>query len=194
MRRWQQILGGLAVTALLGAGGCPDADEIEDILDELDEIEIEIEQNVNNVQTVVPVVDDLPDDVIVEGDTIIIADDAVVVTDISETLVIEELPDITLVGFENFTGLDGYYEYLVDGEFQSIYVFADETLFIEYPCLFDIELLYEEYFEPCCGTFVFDTDLSGTFFVNPDDFLCGDAFIMTFTLDDIFVDIIPLVD
>jgi hypothetical protein len=192
MRRWRHILGGLSVLALLVAGGCPDADEIEDILDELDDIEIEIEQNVNEIQTVVPTNSDLPDVLINEGDTIIIADDAVFVTDVSDTLIIEELPDITLVGFENFTGLDAYYTYFVDGEFQGIFVFADETLLIEYPCLFDIEIATEEYFDPFTGEFVEGFDVGAVFF-NPDDFICGDAFIMTFTAEDIFVDVIPLV-
>lgn len=193
MRRWRQMLGVLAFSSLLVTGGCPSADEIEDILDELDDIEIEIDQSVNNVQTIVPDDDDLPDVLIQEGDTIIIADDATIVTDVSETLIIEELPDITLVGFENFTGLDAYYQYFVDGEFQGIFVFADETLLIEYPCLLDIEIVSEEYFDPFTGEFVEGFDVNEIFF-NPDDFFCGDAFIMTFTADDIFIEVIPLVE
>ena len=191
MRRWRNILSGLTMSAFLVAGGCPD--EIEDVLDDLEEIEIEIDQSVNTVQTDIPDNNDLPDVLIDEGDTIIISQEATVVTDISETLIIEELPDITLVGFENFTGLDAYYTYYVDGEFQGIFVFADETLLIEYPCLFDIEIATEEYFDPFTGEFVEGFDVGAVFF-NPDDFICGDAFIMTFTADDIFVEVIPLVD
>jgi len=191
MRRWRKFLCGLAVCTVFGAGGCPSADEIEDIVDELDDIEIEIDQSVNEIQTVAPTNNDLPDVLIDQGDTIVIADDATIVTDVSDTLVVAELPDITLVGFENLTGLDAYYTYRVDGEFQGIFVFADETLLIEYPCLSDIEIATEDYFDPFTGEFVDGFDVGEVFF-NPDDFICGDAFIMTFTEDDIFVDVIPL--
>lgn len=193
MRRWQQIFGGLAMAAVLGfgMGGCPD--EIEDILDDLEEIEINVDNSVNSVQTDIVTDDELPDDLIDEGDTIIIADDATIITDISSDLIITELPDITLVGFENLTDLDAYYTYFVDGQFQGIFVFSGETLLIEYPCLSDIEISTEEYFDPFTGEFIEGFDVGAVFF-NPDDFICGDALIITFDVDDIFVETIPLVD
>jgi hypothetical protein len=185
MRRWRQTFSILACSAILGTGGCPN---VGDVLDELENIEINIDQSVNTVQTVVPNDNDLPDVLVDDGDTIVIADDATIVTDVSETIVIEDLPDITLVGFENVTGLDAYYRYFVDGEFQGIFVFDNETLLIEYPCLGEIEVVSEEYFDPFTGELVEAFDLSGAIFFNPDDFTCGDAFIITFTEDDILVD------
>lgn len=191
MRKFTLALATAAASLTL-MGGCPDADEIEDILDELDDLEIEIDQSVNTIQTVAPRNSDLPDILIEEGDTIIIDNSATFITDPSEQLIIEELPDITLVGFENLTGLDAYYQYFVDGEFQGIFVFDGETLLIEYPCLFDIEVVSEEYFDPFTGELVDSFELDGAFFTNPEDFECGDAFILSFSADDIVVDVTPI--
>ena len=163
---------------------------IADLLDELDldDLEITIINSVNEVQVVDPRTEVIPG-----GNTIVLADEVVFVDDISQDLVGASLPDITLLAIENQTGFDLYLEFAVDGVLQSIFVFDGETVFLEYLCLFDIELLLEEDYDPITGDLVFlDDTLPGTIFFNPDDFLCGDAVIFTF-IDDIFLEIIPLI-
>lgn len=175
----------LLCVSLLLPGGCPDFDDLEDLLED---IELEIDAAVAPIQTQDPRFVPLPQPLVDSGDTVIINNNVTVVNDISEQLVYEELPDITLLGFENLVGLDAYYRYLVDGELQEVFVFAGETLLLEYPCLNDVELISEDYFD-FDGFFVEGFDLSGAFFENPFDFECGDAFIITFTPDDISIDV-----
>jgi hypothetical protein len=175
-QRW--LLAGVAVLLTGIMAGCPI--DFEDVLDDLEDLELTIDQSVNIIQQ------DDPRDVVVypadfddRGDTIIIADDADVIVDVSEDLVLIELPDITLLGFENLTGFDVYITYAVDGEIQGVLVYSGETLLLEYPCLTLIELFTEEDFDPLTGTFLDEYDLSGNDFVNPFDFECGEALIIT---------------
>ena len=172
------LLAGVAVLLLGIMAGCPI--DFGDMLDELEDLELTIDRSVNIIQ------EDDPRDVVIlpadfydRGDTIIIADDADVIVDVSQDLVIVELPDITLVGFENLTGFDVYITYAVDDEIQGVLVYDGETLLLEYPCLTLIELFSEEDFDPLSGVFLDEYDLSGIDFVNPFDFECGDAIIIT---------------
>lgn len=172
------LLAGVAVLLLGIMAGCPI--DFGDVLDELEDLELTIDRSVNIIQ------EDDPRDVVIlpadfydRGDTIIIADDADVIVDVSQDLVIVELPDITLVGFENLTGFDVYITYAVDDEIQGVLVYDSETLLLEYPCLTLIELFSEEDFDPLSGVFLDEYDLSGIDFVNPFDFECGDAIIIT---------------
>ena len=172
------LLAGVAVLLLGIMAGCPI--DFGDMLDELEDLELTIDRSVNIIQ------EDDPRDVVIlpadfydRGDTIIIADDADVIVDVSQDLVIVELPDITLVGFENLTGFDVYITYAVDDEIQGVLVYDSETLLLEYPCLTLIELFSEEDFDPLSGIFLDEYDLSGIDFVNPFDFECGDAIIIT---------------
>lgn len=168
-----------SVTAMSMGGNC-DID-LDDLLDDLENIEININNSVNEVQVRDPrdPGTTLPNGFNNSGDTIIIAPGATIITDPSTQLVVEELPDITLLGFENITGFDIYIQYLVEGELQGILVFDGETILIEYPCLFDIELVSEDDFDPFSGELVDSFDLTGIFFENPFDFECGDALIIT---------------
>ncbi len=173
----------LLATALIGAtmGGCPDI-ELEDVLEEL---EININQVVSDVQTIDPRSNDL----ILLGDAadtvVVIEDNADVIVDIRDQLVVEELLDINLIGFENLTGFDVYLVFLVDGIEQGVFVFDGETLLLEYPCIEQLQLLAEEDYDPFTGEFLGDFDLSGLnyfngdFFAAPQDFYCGDALILT---------------
>ena len=94
-------------------GGCPDV-ELDDFLEDL---EININQVVSQVQTVDPTTDDL----ILVGDAadtvVIIEDDADVIVDISNDLIVDELFDINLIGFENLTGFDIYLIFQNDRNF-----------------------------------------------------------------------------
>lgn len=181
---WFRRIAPLCALTLGVSFGCVGGDELEDIIDELDldDIEIEIENEIGVIQSRDPNAIVLP---VALEEEIIIQEEVTIITEISEQLIIEELPDITLVGFENLTGLDAYYTYFADGVLQGVFVFDGETLLLEYPCLFDIEVISEEYFDPFTGEFVDSFDLEGAFFENPFDFDCGDAFIISFFEDAI---------
>jgi hypothetical protein len=186
LRHWTlRALGALLMFAPLG--GCLDADEIEDIIDELEEIEIEINQEVDVLQD-----DDfdfeLPDDL--DEDDIIIDNDVIIIDDIEDDIIVDRLVDATLIGFENLTGLDAYYQYLVEGELQGVFVFDGETLLLEYPCLFDVELISEEYFDPATGLFEEGFEITDGFFEEGFDYECGDAIIFTFDIDGIAADVV----
>ena len=159
---------GISIALMTGAGGC--GIDLDDFLDDLEVLEITIGDSVSTIQTVDPRSTPLPSGLTGQQETIIIHEDVIIITDISEDLVIETLPDITLLGFENLTGWDIFLEYAVDGEIQSVLVYDGETLLLEYPCLFSIELLEEQDFDPFTGEFVEIFDLSGSFFENPFDF------------------------
>lgn len=190
---WLRTGWSVAVMAALPilAGGCPSSDDIEDILDELDldDIEFKIESNVDEIQLEDPRFVDLPDDA---SDTVIINNNVTIINNIQEDIVIEELPDVTLLGFENLTGLDAYYQYFADGDLQGIFVFDGETLLLEYPCLTEIELISEEYFDPFSGVLEESFEIDNAIFERPLDFDCGDAFIVTFTDVDITVDALAI--
>ena len=158
----------------------------EDIADILEEIEITINAEVDNIQDEDPRDIDLPDVFDGTSNTIIINEEVTVINVIEEDIIVEELPDVTVLGFENLTGFDAYIRYLVDGELQGIFVFDGETLLLEYPCLADVELLSEDYIDPFTGELVASFDDTGIVFFNPDHFQCGDLFILTFDVDGVF--------
>ncbi|HUU96439.1 MAG TPA: hypothetical protein VM487_11915 [Phycisphaerae bacterium] len=165
-----------ALLLLSNLGGCPR------LLDALEELEIEIENEVDVIQRDDPRNLPLPVGA-TSGDTIIITGDIII--DISEQLVVEELPDITLVGLENLTGYDIFLEYFADDALESALILSGETLFIEYPCLDALELISERDFDPFDGFFVDEFDLSGFPYFNGIDFFCGEAIIITITPDAI---------
>ena len=93
---------------------------------------------------------------------------------------IVDLPDWTGLSFENYTGWDLDIQYYADGVLQDAYVYDGEALLLEYPCLSVIELVSEDDIDPITGVLVDSFDLTGEAFFNPDDFICGDTFILTF--------------
>lgn len=158
--------------------GCPGANiDLEDLLEDL---QINIDRSVNVIQQRDPRTVVLPP--ALQQDIVLNANVDVIV-DVRTDIVAARLPDITLLGFENLTGFDIYIQYLADGQIQGIFVFDGETLLLEYPCLDEIVLLFEEDFDPFTGVFVADFDLIGSEFFNPIDFECGDALILTFFPD-----------
>jgi hypothetical protein len=60
------------------------------------------------------------------------------------------------------------------------YVYDGEALLLDYPCLDVIELISEDDVDPVSGLLVDSFDLTGDNYFNPDDFFCGDAFILNF--------------
>lgn len=153
--------------------------DVNSALDALSQIEEALTSEVDSIQLEDPRDANLPVGLVEQGDTIIIDNSVTVVNNVSEDLVIEELPDITLLGFENITGADIYLQYLVDGELQGVLVFDGETLLLEYPCLDEVEILSEQDFDPETGVLIVEFDLSGSIFLNGFDFYCGEALIIT---------------
>lgn len=143
----------------------------------LADIELQLNGSVERIQTEDPRTIVLPAPIVDRGDTIIINDDAVVIISVREQLVVEELPDITLLGFENLTGFDMYLTYLADGVVQDVFVFEGETLLLRYFCLDSVQLLTEEDYD-VFGDFVQSFDLQVDYY-NPEDFFCGEALIIT---------------
>lgn len=151
--------------------GCELLDDLE-----IDDIEDLLEEAVALIQTRQQ---ELPPVLINEGDTIIIDNSVTIIDDPSEDLIVEELPDLTVLGFENITDWDIYITYLADGELQAVYVYQGEALLLSYPCLDAVELLSEDDVDPVTGDLVDSFDLTGIDFFNPDDYFCGDAQILT---------------
>ena len=122
----------------------------------------------------------LPPVLVQEGDTILIDAGVTIIDNPAQDIVVVELPNRTVLGFENDTGWDIYIQYFADGELQAVYVYDGEALLLEYPCLSVIELISEDDVDPATGLLVDSFDLTGADFSNPGDFVCGDAFILNF--------------
>lgn len=101
------------------------------------------------------------------------------IADIDRDISGDRLGRTTLVGFENLTGFDIYLEYEVNGRFQSVFVAVDETLLLDYGCIDTIRLLLEQDYSPNSGRLVQEFDLGGATFFSPEDFFCGEAFIIS---------------
>ena len=123
---------------------------------------------------------ELPPVLVQEGDTILIDASATIIVNPAEDIVLAELPNLTVLGFENDTDWDMYIKYHADGELQGIYVYQGEALLLQYPCLNEVALVSEDDIDPVTGALVDSFDLTGSIFVNPDDFFCGDALILNF--------------
>lgn len=182
-RRFGRIL----VSCLLLAipSGCLSSDAIEELIDSLDDIEVQIDDQVDVIQVQDPRTVVLPPAAVQQGDTVFIDNSVTIINDVQTDIIVTELPDTTILGFENLTGYDIYVQYFADNDLQGIFVFDGETLLLDYPCLGSIELVSEDDFDPFDGVLVDSFDLGGIFFTNPEDFECGDAFIMTFDFDAI---------
>jgi hypothetical protein len=184
------VFTGLLIPFLMA--GCPGnlSETIEDILDDL---EIDIEAIVGDIQGDGII---LPGDLIDNGGDIILIDDADVIVDISDELVYDELDDITLLIFDNYTPYDVYLEYEVvddftgDVYFQSEFILSGDALIIEYFCLDSVELLYEEDYDAL--GFVQSFDLTGLVVFNPEDFFCGEAVVVEIYTDDVIFRLEPI--
>jgi len=161
-----------AALACLVATGC----DVQ-LGDLLADIELQLNSSVGRIQTRDPRTIVLPSPIVDRGDTIIIEQDAEIIISVQDQLVIAELPDINLLGFENLTGFDMYLTYQADGVIQEVFVFDGETLLLEYPCLDAVQLVAEEDYD-VFGDFVQSFDLEADYF-NPEDFFCGEALILT---------------
>ena len=158
------MLSGLVATGCDGGG------------DPLVDIDVQINDTVDRVQTEDPRTVVLPSPITDRGDTVVISD-ADVIVEVQDQLVVEELPNITLLGVQNLTGFDIYLTYLANGVIQEVFVFDGETLLLEYPCLDAVQLLFEEDYD-AFGNLVQTFDLQADYF-NPEDFFCGEALIIT---------------
>lgn len=137
----------------------------------------ELENAAGIVQNTDPRDVTLPDSL--AGDTIVIDQSVNVIVNIEQDLPAVDLPDSTVLGFDNQSGYDIYVQYWADGELQGVYVYDGETLLLDYPCLTEIELLSEDDIDPETGVLVDSFELY-EIYRNPDDFICGDALILPF--------------
>jgi hypothetical protein len=123
---------------------------------------------------------ELPPVLVQQGDTILIDASVTIIENPAQDIVVAELPNLTVLGFENDTDWDMYIKYYAGGELQGIYVYQGEALLLQYPCLDMVELISEDDIDPATGALVNSFDLTGSGFFNPGDFSCGDAFILNF--------------
>lgn len=158
--------------------GCPDELNIS-----IEDVAARLNGAIGNIQTRPQT---LPSVLVQEGDTILIDASVTIINNPLLDIEVADLPDVTLLGFENDTGWDIFITYYADDEFQGVYVYDGETLLLEYPCLLVVELIGEDDVDPDTGILVDSFDLTGVNFFNPDDFYCGDALILTF--DPFFID------
>src|SRR5262245_36142189 len=95
----------------------------------------------------------LPPDLVQNNDTIVIDNSVTIIDNPSHDILVQDVPNITILGFRNDTGADIYLQYDVeypDGEIvdQAVYVFDGETLLLEYDCLASFQIISEDDFDP----------------------------------------------
>jgi hypothetical protein len=185
-KEWKWAATAVSIVMLVGLTGCPriSGDDLEDIADKIGDI-------IENIQDRDPRTVVLPPAAVQAGNTVVINNNVNVITDVRNDLIVDRLPNITLIGLENETGLDGLYTFYVDGVVQRVFVFDGEGLLLEYPCLDEIDLVSEEYFDPFTGEFVdfFEIPEVDGLFLNGPDFICGDGVIFTFDQLGVFANI-----
>ncbi len=177
IRMWGGLLGLTAAVLAANLGGCPVTITASG---SLQSAETQIVDTVGPIQPQDPRNITPPEPAVTRGDLVVLDPSVVVITDVATQIVVQEVPDITLIGLDNATGLDLYLRYYADGELQAVFVNADDALLLQYSCLTTIELVSEDHFDPVTGDFVEGFDLGGEQFTRPADFDCGEAFILTF--------------
>lgn len=164
----------MVIVACLSASlftGCGNEIEIDDV---------DIAALVDAVGLIQTRPQELPPVLVDQGDSIIINTNVTIINNPAVDIVPAELPNLTVLGFENDTDWDIYIRYFADGELQGIYVYQGEALLLGYPCLDVVELISEDDIDPDTGQLVDSFDLTGADFFNPEDFFCGDALILNF--------------
>ncbi len=165
----------LACAALMG--GC----NLDDFLEDVD---IDIDKDAPLI------LDDEP--VIIEQNVVI---EETVIYETREEIVIETIPDVTLLTFENFTGYDIVLSYYVDdftGEFyEEVLIFDGEVMYLEYPCLFSIQLDWEDDFD-FDGFYVGSYDLFDIYLEEGFEYFCGDEIIVTFDEFSVTTTVLPI--
>lgn len=174
----------LALGIVLLPGGCPDIDGDVNLSVLLDQAEENIETNVTNIQTVDVEDIDLPPEADDRDDTIVIREETVVITDVRDDFVVIE-EDFLVLGFENLTGRDFFIDYEVDGDFQSVFVLDGETVLLEYECLEEVHLLFEDDYSPRTGEYIESFNLDDLFYFNGEDFFCADLFVISIDEDGV---------
>lgn len=185
LRTWSAV--GLGLVGL-SVGGCPGTVAV------VRQGIRQLENTVVTVQTVSPLDIALPETLVTLNDTVVIQPDVIVISDIQTQLVPLNLSGDTVLGFVNDSGADVFIEFLADGVVQDVFVLDGDTLLLDFPCLTQVDLLSSIELDPVTGDVLVILDLSGETFLNPDDFICGDAVLMTFFPESISVglDVIDL--
>lgn len=117
---------------------------------------------------------------------------ATIIADVS-LIPIEVLPDVTVLTFENLTGVDIVISYFAEGFPEAVLVPDFTFVSIEYvPCLLDVQLDFEDDYHPVTGSYLGSFDLSDILLIEGLDYFCGDEILFTFDPDFVFVDVFPL--
>ncbi len=119
----------------------------------------------------------LPEAAVQRGDVVEISPQVIQIASVDE-LTVNPLPGVTVLGFKNRSGFDIFFRYVADGEPQAVFVFDQETLVLQYPCLHTIEFLTQDEFEPVTGVFVDSFPVSLVVLSNPTAFRCGEAIVL----------------
>jgi hypothetical protein len=172
--RMLRVVAPLALAALLAQWvGCRFPEELD--------VEIDKDEEV--------IVEDAPPAV---GDVIVVLEPGAVIVE-PDVIPVEVIPDITVLTFENFTDVDLSISYFVEGFAETVLVLFGETVSIEYdPCLADVQLDFEDDFDPATGLYLGSFDLSDIFLEEGFDYFCGDEIFFTFDPDAVFVTAQPL--
>ncbi len=188
---WLRTWGALGVVLVaVQVGGCPLGGAVALVTQGLRQLE----QTVAALQDIDPRDIALPAVLVTSDDTVVIEPDVVVISDIQTQLEPVDLSGDTVLGFVNDSGADLFIEFLADGVLQDVFVFDGDTLLLDYPCLTTIDLLSDIEIDPASEEVIATLDLTGVSFFNPDDFVCGEAVLLTFTpgATAIGVDVIDL--
>ena len=195
---WRRISVVVAAAIMLAPAGCVDlsGDDLEDIIEEIADLFDDAVGPTTFIATEPAV---FPPALIAERpDPVVINNNVTIINDFREDIVVDVVDDINIFVFENATGLDGFYVFLVDGVEQSVFVETpldgslSSSLALEYPCVDSIELLIEEYYDPVTGELTDSFDIADGFFANPIDFACGEALIFTFDSEGVFAEPAPI--
>ncbi|MCK4342042.1 MAG: hypothetical protein KAY37_10005 [Phycisphaerae bacterium] len=188
-RKVHGLLAVLATTVLaVSLAGCTlSAADIEDIIRTtsseleglIDKAATAVDEAVGEVQGVDPREAELWSGAEDEDLDFVLDEDATWIDNFDEDLDPENWDEIILVAFDNMTGYDILLEFLVDGEMQSVPVYVDDTLLLAYPCPDRMDLIAEYDFDPTTGELVDSLAYEDTYATNPEDFMCGDLFIVT---------------
>lgn len=135
----------------------------------------------------------LPDAAIQRGDIVSIDPDAIQITTV-EQLVVNPLPDMTVLALKSISGFDIFIRYIADGEPQAVFVYDNETLVLQYPCIRTLEFVTQDEFEPVTGLFVDTFPVSTELLNNPVNFTCGDAIVLAMDAEGVVpsTQVIPL--
>jgi hypothetical protein len=165
----------VCLAMVLGGGACPNAT----VNIELDQAVENIDRSVTTIQETDVTTIDVPEAAVERDDVVVVEETAIVITNVREDFIVRPVEDFLVLGFDNQTGRDIFVDYEVDGDFQSVFVFDNETVLIEYNCILEVHLLGEDDYDPFTDEFIESFDLADFFYFEGEDYDCGDLLVLT---------------